>query len=457
MTTNSEPMHDWHAADRAHHLHPFTDNKALAAAGGARFIDHAKGVYLYDADGNDFIDGLAGLWNVAIGYGRGELADAAAAQMRKLSYYNTFFQTTNAPLAELSGLLAQMTPDGIDYFFYSSSGSEANDTIIKLARRFWALHGRPERRVVISREYAYHGSTWLGASAGGMAAMHDLAGVGSHFEHVLPPYHFAYGRSMSEADFGAFAAKALEDKILEIGPEYVALVMAEPIQAAGGVIVPPDSYFPLVQDICRKYEVLLCVDEVVTGFGRTGHWFGCETFDLQPDFMTLAKAITSGYFPLSAAGVSGEIAEVLNSKGGRLAHGYTNSGHPVGCAVALENLRILREEKIVERAAKETGPYLQARLRERFGEHPLVGEVRGLGSIAAVEIVRDRRDLMPFDPMGSGGLLCLKHCLAEGLIVRAVRDSMCFCPPLTITTDEIDEMLDRFSRALDKTAEELSG
>lgn len=438
-------------SDGAHHLHPFTDPRQLHAD-GAHVIVRGEGIHVWDADGHQLIDGLAGLWCAALGYGRPELAEAAARQMRTLSYAKSFFGQTTPPLIELSNVLAELAPPGLGVAFFASSGSEANDTIVRLVRRFWQLEGRPEKRVLLTREFAYHGSSVMAASLGGMAAMHAMSGIEPGIEHVLPPYWWRYGAGESPAAFGRRAADALEERILALGPERVAAFFAEPLQGAGGVLVPPASYWPRVQEICRRHDVLLVADEVITGFGRTGHWWGCQTFGIEtPDFMTLAKAITSGSMPLSAVLVGDRIVDRLES-GGVLAHGYTYSGHPVACAVAVENLRILRDEGWIERVAEKTAPHFQRRLREAFAGHPLVGEVRTSGLIAAVELSPDPEARARFEPEGHFGAHVLRASIARGALFRAVRDSLCLCPPLIIDEGGIDELVSRVREGLDDAA-----
>jgi putrescine aminotransferase len=306
--------------------------------------------------------------------------------------------------------------------------------------------------VLLSREFAYHGSSVMAASLGGMAAMHGMSGVEPDVAHVLPPYAYRYADAgESDEAFGERAAGALEAKILEIGADRVAAFFGEPLQGAGGVLVPPASYWPRVQEICRRHDVLLVADEVITGFGRTGRWFGCETFGIEPDFATIAKAITSGYLPLSAVLVGRRVAERL-ADGGVLAHGYTHSGHPVACAVALENLRILREEGIVERVGEKTAPYFQRRLRATFAGHPLVGEVRGAGLIAAIELSPDPARRARFAVEGEMGQRVLRHAWSNGVLFRAVRDSICLCPPLVIEEGEIDELVARVAKSLEAAA-----
>jgi putrescine aminotransferase len=442
-------------ADPAHHLHPFTDPR-VHARDGARLIVRGDGVWLEDATGHRVIDGLAGLWCVALGYGRAELAEAAAQQMRALAYAKTFFGQSSPVASELAGVLGDLAPDGLDVAFFASSGSEANETVARLVWRFWQLEGRPEKRVLLSRELAYHGSSVLAASLGGMASMHAMSGVAPDVEHVLPPYAYRHAADGEDPDaFGRRAADALDARIRALGSGRVAAFFAEPLQGAGGVLVPPASYWPRVQEICRRHDVLLVADEVITGFGRTGAWLGCQRFGIEPDLLVLAKALTSGYLPLSAVLVGRRVAERL-ADGGVLAHGYTHSGHPVACAVALENLRLLRDEHVIERVAAETGPYFQRKLRETFAGHPWVGEVRGVGLIGAVELSPDPARRARFEPEGSIGQRCLEHAWRAGLLFRAVRDSLCLCPPLVISEAEIDEMLARLAASLEATRREVA-
>lgn len=446
---------DYRSRDAAHHLHPFADYKALARE-GARVIVRGEGSLLWDSDGNEILDGMAGLWCVNIGYGRKELVDTAARQMSELPYYNTFFGTTTPATTDLAAMLADLTPAGLEHAFFCNSGSEANDTIVRMLRYFWEVSGEPMRRVIISRENAYHGSTMVSASLGGMAAMHKQGGLPlPDFSHIRQPYYFGDGGNMSEAEFGLAAARALEERIQELGPERVAAFIAEPIQGAGGVIIPPDTYFPEIQRICRTYGILFIVDEVICGFGRTGKWFGSETFKLEPDMMTLAKGLSSGYVPISAVMVGERVARGLIDDKGEFAHGFTYSGHPVACAVALENLRILRDEGIVERVGSDTGPYLQSALRS-LADHPLVGEARGIGMVGALELVRDKDGPVTFEPAGKAGDICRDHCLDNGLIMRATGDTMIISPPLIITRAEIDRLVNTARKALDLTLADVS-
>ena len=301
LRTTERATRDWQELDARHYLHPFTDFRALAAE-GSRIITRAEGVYLYDSEGRQILDGMSGLWCVNIGYGRNELADVAARQMRELPFYNSFFKSAHPPAIELSRQLAELTPPQFKRVFYTNSGSEANDTIVRMARRYWDLMDQPKRSVIISRINAYHGSTMAGASLGGMSAMHAQGGLPiPDIVHIEQPYWYENGIDVTPAEYGLRAARRLREKIEELGPERVAAFIGEPIQGAGGVIIPPDTYWPEIQRICREYGILLIADEVICGFGRTGRWFGCEHFGFEPDFMTIAKGLTSGYQPLGGA------------------------------------------------------------------------------------------------------------------------------------------------------------
>jgi putrescine aminotransferase len=444
---------DWQGLDAAHHLHPFTDHKALHA-GRVRIITGAHGVFLHDDEGAEILDGMAGLWCVAAGYGRPELVEAAAAQMTKLPYYNTFFKTATQPVIALSQRLAQLTPAGLDHAFFACSGSEAVDTALRMARVYWQTLGKPDKKIVIGREYGYHGSTTLGASAGGMVDMHRQAGDMPHFAHVLPPYWYGYGGQMSPAEFGLYAARQLEDKIMALGAENIAAFIGEPVQGAGGVIIPPDTYWPEVNRICRTHDILLIADEVICGFGRTGQMFGSQTYGIEPDMMTMAKGITSGYLPLSATMVNGRVAEVLMNQTGEFYHGFTYSGHPVACAVALANLDIIAREGLVERA-DIMGARLREKLHAALGDHPMVGEIRGVGLIGAIELTADKRTRRFFDKRGRVGQICRDYCFDNDLVMRAVRDSLVFSPPLIISESEIDLLAARATRAIEQTYERV--
>ncbi|PBD24424.1 aspartate aminotransferase family protein [Pseudomonas aeruginosa] len=434
---------EWQALSRDHHLPPFTDYKQLNEK-GARIITKAEGVYIWDSEGNKILDAMAGLWCVNVGYGREELVQAATRQMRELPFYNLFFQTAHPPVVELAKAIA------VNHVFFTGSGSEANDTVLRMVRHYWATKGQPQKKVVIGRWNGYHGSTVAGVSLGGMKALHEqgdfpIPGI----VHIAQPYWYGEGGDMSPDEFGVWAAEQLEKKILEVGEENVAAFIAEPIQGAGGVIVPPDTYWPKIREILAKYDILFIADEVICGFGRTGEWFGSQYYGNAPDLMPIAKGLTSGYIPMGGVVVRDEIVEVLN-QGGEFYHGFTYSGHPVAAAVALENIRILREEKIIEKVKAETAPYLQKRWQE-LADHPLVGEARGVGMVAALELVKNKKTRERFTDKGVG-MLCREHCFRNGLIMRAVGDTMIISPPLVIDPSQIDELITLARKCLDQTA-----
>jgi len=447
--TNHLPTPELQALDAAHHLHPFTDHAELARV-GARVITRAEGVWLTDSEGERILDGMAGLWCVNIGYGRRELADAAARQMLELPFYNTFFQTTHVPAIALAARLAELAPGDLDHVFFSGSGSDANDTNIRLVRHYWATRGEPQRDVIIARWNGYHGSTMGGGSLGGMKGIHAQGGLPiPGIAHIDQPDWYAEGGDMSPEAFGRARAQALADKIEEIGPHRVAAFIAEPVQGAGGVIVPPESYWPEVAKIVEHYGILLIADEVITGFGRLGHWFGGEGYGLSPDIITIAKGLTSGYVPMGASIVSARIAGTIAE--GEFAHGYTYSGHPVAAAVALENLRILDDEGVLGHVNNVAGPYL-AEKWAALADHPLVGEARIRGMMASLALSPDKARRAPFAaPAGTAGLRCRERCFANNLIMRHVGDRMIIAPPLVITPAEIDVLIERAWRSLDET------
>jgi len=442
---------EWQAMSRDHHLAPFSDFQQVIDV-GPRIIVKGKGVYVWDSEGNKILDGMAGLWCAAIGYGREELAEAASKQMKELPFYNTFFMTAHPPVLELAKTIAGIAPEGMNHVFFTGSGSEGNDTMLRLVRHYWAIKGQPQKQIIISRINAYHGSTVAGSSLSGMSFMHEQGGVVPGIEHIPQPYWFAEGGDKSPEEFGVWAAEQLEKKILEVGVENVAAFIAEPVQGAGGVIVPPESYWPKIREILARYDILFVADEVICGFGRTGEWFGSDYYGLKPDLMTIAKGLTSGYIPMGGLIVSDKVAAVLKT-GGDFNHGFTYSGHPVAAAVALENIRILRDEKIIEQVREETGPYLQKRLRELL-DHPLVGEVRGIGMLGAIELVKDKTTRARYEGKGAG-MLCRGHCFNNGLVMRAVGDIMIIAPPLVITKAEIDELVSKARLCLDLTLQDL--
>lgn len=451
---DSIDVHGLQQLDAAHHLHPFNDNAALAKK-GTRILTKGEGAYVWDAEGNKLLDAFAGLWCVNLGYGRKELGEAARRQMDQLAYYNSFFQCTVEPTIRLSAKLAELAPADLNHTFFTNSGSEANDTILRLVRHFWAVQDKPQKNIFIGRRNGYHGTTMAGASLGGMAGMHKQGGLPiPDIHHIEPPFWFADGGDLSPEEYGLAAARRLEDMILGLGPERVAAFIGEPIMGAIGVYIPPMTYWPEIERICRKYDVLLVADEVICGFGRTGEWFGSQYFGFTPDVMPIAKGLTSGYIPLGGAMFNDRVAGVLKDQGGELAHGCTYSGHPVCTAVALENLRILEEEGIVDRCRTDTGPYLAQRWAE-LGEHRLVGEARIAGMVGALELVPDKRKRAFFEERGQVGVMCRDIALRNGLILRATYDSMLLSPPLIISREQVDELFEKAWKSLNETADAL--
>jgi putrescine aminotransferase len=442
------------AADSAHYLHPATDHKALAEI-GARIIVRGDGIYVWDSEGNRILDAMSGLWCVNVGYGRRELADAAYRQLITLPFYNSFFNTSNLPAIALAGTLARIAPPGFDHVFFTGSGSEGNDTIVRMVRRYWDLQGQPRRKVIISRRNAYHGSTMAGASLGGMDAMHAQGGLPiPDITHIEQPYHFENGAGLTPDEYGVLAARRLEEKIQELGADRVAAFIGEPVQGAGGVIIPPASYWPQIQRICDRHGILLVSDEVICGFGRLGHWFGCERMGTRPDLITFAKGVTSGYVPLGGVLVGERVAKALIDSGEEFAHGFTYSGHPVACAVAVENIAIIEREKLVERVREDVGPYLKQRF-EALADHPLVGQAEACGMMAALVLVKNKRPLERFAEDLKIGLLCRGHMFGSGVVMRAVGERMIIAPPLVITRAQIDEMIALIRRSLDLTLKDV--
>ena len=439
---------EWQRADAAHYIHPFTDSSELA--GNARIISRAEGVYIWDHDGKQILDGMSGLWCVNIGYGREELVTAAAAQMRELPYYNSFFQCTTPATIAYAEALTQVAPPGFNHVFFTGSGSEANDTIVRLIRHYWVASGQPKRRIIISRTNGYHGSTMAGASLGGMAAMHAQGGLPiPDIVHIRQPHYFAEGNGMGEEAFGTLCAQALAEKIHELGSENIAAFIGEPVQGAGGVVVPPSNYWREVQAICAQHDIPIIADEVICGFGRLGHWFGSEHFDIQAKLMPIAKGMTSGYLPMGGVLVHDDIANVLQEKGGEFVHGFTYGGHPVCAAVGLANLQIMHDEKIVERVHDEIAPYLQQQWAT-LADHAAVAAVRGCGMVAAIEL--GQKDGSRFASTPSAGVQCRDLSVANGLVMRAVGDTLIIAPPLVINKAQIDELIAKARTALDAFA-----
>lgn len=436
--------------DEKHYIHPFTDHKDMHKI-GTRIITGAEDIYIYDSDGKKYLDAMAGLWCVNIGYGRTELAEVAKLQMEQLPYYNSFFQSAQLPAVELAEILAEVTPSNLNRTFFGCSGSDGNDTVLRAVRHFWAVQGYENRNVIISRKNAYHGSTVAAGSLGGMKDIHAQGGLPiPNIEHIDQPYHYLEDNGVDPEEFGLQRAQCLEEKILELGADRVAAFIGEPIQGAGGVIVPPDSYWPEINRICKKYDVLLCADEVICGFGRTGEWFGSNTFGINADVMTMAKGLSSGYQPLGAVMISDQIADVLENKGGEFTHGYTYSGHPVACAVALKNIQILRDEKIIENARNNTMDYFQTKVAA-LGNHPIVGEARGKGFLGALELVKNKDTKQKFDDQSGAGKVCREKCMECGIVMRAMGDVMILCPPLIVTKIQIDEIFGLAWESLDQT------
>ena len=442
---------EWQELDRRHYLHPFTDSQQLGQR-GTRVITRAEGVYIWDSDGNQILDAMSGLWCVNVGYGRRELIEAACEQLKVLPYYNSFFQCTHPPAIELATRLSEVSPPQFNHVFFTGSGSEANDTVIRMVRQYWLLQGQPERQFIIARKNAYHGSTVGAASLGGIAHMHAQGALPiPGIVHIEQPYWFELGGDMFPDEFGLQVAGELEKKVDELGTGRIAAFIAEPIQGAGGVIIPPDSYWPEIQRICDDHGILLVADEVITGFGRIGEWFGSLYYGIEPDLMSFAKGVTSGYLPLGGVLVSDGVADVL-ANGGEFYHGFTYSGHPAACAVANANIRLLRDEGIVSRVRDDLAPYFATRWQS-LGEHPLVGEVRCQGLLAALELVRDKTTRTRYAKGLKLGDQCRDIAIAQGLVMRAVGDTMIVAPPLVIGRQHVDELVDKALRTLDLTAE----
>ena len=432
--------------DQAHHLHPFTDHRAMHRE-GTHIVRSARGCTLTFEDGRELLDGLAGLWCVNIGYGREEIARAVAKQMRAVAFYPSFFNTTTEPTIKLAARLAALAPARLNHSLFSNSGSEANETALKLIRGYWKLRGRREKTKILARTFAYHGVTLATTSLTGLPTCTEP------FDLPLPgflqvPGPHAYGSGKSPADYGAWCIEETQHTISREGAGTIAAIFVEPVQGAGGVIVPPERYLAELRELCRRHEILFVADEVITGFGRLGAWFASGLWDLDPDLMTMAKGITSGYLPLGATLVSDEIAAAFEA-GGYLAHGFTYTGHPTACAAALANLDVIESERLVERVRDDVGPLFQEALRKLTG-HPAVAEMRGFGLIGALELKRPPRG--PYAEAAPNTLGLAAHNLAreEGVIVRGIRDLVALSPPFVVTHDELDRMFAALTRALDR-------
>ncbi len=429
-------------------VHPLHDVKAQRA--GHVWV-RGSGAVLFDADGKEYIDGLAGLWNVALGHGRRELADAARAQMETLAYASGYTGNTNLPAIELAEKLARLTYPKINRFFFTSGGAEANESAIKLARSYWKLRGHPTKTKVISRELGYHGTTLAAMSATGIAGYWPLFEPRvPGFVHIPSPYSYRAQRDGER--YGVTVADELEKAIEHEGADTVAMFLAEPVIGVGGVMVPPDDYFPRIREICDSHNVLFAADEVITGFGRTGRWFALEHWGVAPDIVQFAKAITSGYFPFGGVGISDEIVRVLDEAQVPWMHAYTYSAHPTGCAVALRTLQIIEEEHLVTGAARK-GERLMDGLRSRLAQHPHVGDIRGKGVMCAVEFVKDRVTKQPFAPEEQVGARVHGEAQKRGLYGRIRGDVFVLAPPFVTP----DNLVDRIAEILGDATEAVLG
>jgi len=444
--------------DVAYQLHPFT-NLGRHESEGPLVISRGKGVYVYDEAGNEYLEALAGLWCTGLGFGEPRLAEAAFRQLNRLPYYHQFGGKANDVAITLAERLIKLMPLPMSKVFFNNSGSEANESAVKLVWYYNNARGRHRKKKIISRQRGYHGTTMVAASLTGLAASHrDFDLPIPQVRHTDCPYHYRFAHPEErEEQFASRLAENLDQQIQREDPDTVAAFIAEPVMGAGGVIVPPATYFEKIQAVLRKHDVLLIADEVICGFGRTGRMFGTETFAMKPDIMTMAKAITSGYLPLSATVISEDIYRACvgqSEKHGVFAHGYTYTGHPAACAVALEVLDIYEERDLLSHV-RRVGPMLQDGVRKLAG-HPLVGDVRGVGLVAGMELVPDKPGRGTFDPPGTAGALFVARAQAHGLIVRNLQDTVALCPPLIISEGEIDELFRKFGKALDETAQALT-
>jgi putrescine aminotransferase len=444
--------------DRTHWLHPMGDLGAPPGSTPQLIFARGRGATLEDVNGRTYLDAMASLWNVNVGYGREPLAAAAAEQMRTLAFSNAYGAFGHEPGIRLAAKLAELAPGDLETTFFASGGGEANDTAYKLARLYWKRRGKPDKVQIVSRLRDYHGLTLGAMSATGIPMFwKDFDPLMPGFLHAPAPDPYRLP-SLAAGDgqgAGLFYARALEDVIVKAGPQTVAAVVVEPVQGAGGVIVPPPDYLPNVREICTRHDVLLIADEVITGFGRTGRWFGVDHSNVVPDMLIFAKGVTSGYLPLSGVIISREILTTLKQQKGAFAHGFTYSGHPVACAVALENLRLIEEERLVDRVA-EAGRRLLPQLL-KLKRHPIVGDVRGIGLLAGVEFVRDQELKAPFDPSIGVARRVFLEALGEGVIFRPLTgDVLAICPPFVISDEEIDTVARVLDVAIARVANQLA-
>ena len=448
---------DLRRKDRDHNIHPWTDFASFKEE-GSEVMAEAEGVYVYNAEGERYMDGIGGLWCVNIGYGRDEMAQAMADQVRRIPYYSTFTHLTTPPAAELAAKLAELAPASINHVFYGTGGSMANDTAIRVIHFYFNRLGKRTKKKIISRVDAYHGSTYLAMTMTGVKFDHDGFDLAPDLVHYVPaPHTYRRPDGMSVEDFCDEKVADLENKILELGPENVACFIAEPIMGGGGVIVPPPGYHARTKAVCEKYEVLYISDEVVTGFGRLGHFFASEpVFGITPDIITSAKGLTSGYIPHSATLFSDEIYEVISvpqSDGALFTHGFTYAGHPVSCAAALKNIEIMEREDLCGHV-REVGPYFEEQLNDLL-TLPLIGDVRGNKFMMCVEAVKDKETKEVFEPDAKIGARITRHCQQRGLLVRPLGHMNVLSPPLTLTRDQIDTLVETLRESIIATQNDL--
>ncbi len=456
MTNNTQKLQNRNAQ---HHMQSFSDYSYTKNPTATHIITRAEGVYIYDSDDHKILDSMSGLWCVNMGYSQSSIIKAVNKQMKELVYYNNFFGTSHPSAIKLSEMITDLTPEGMNKVYFTGSGSEANDTMIRLVRHYWAAKGKPSKSVIISRKNAYHGSTMAGASLGGMSAMHAQGGLPiPGIEHIDQPYYFEAcveaGEKIDIDEFGRKAAQSLANKIDELGEDKVAAFIAEPVQGAGGVIIPPESYWPEISRICQERNILLVADEVICGFGRTGEWFGSDYYDIKPDLILFAKGVTSGYLPVGGVIVRDDLVDTIVSAEQEFAHGYTYSAHPTCMAAGIANLELMKETNIVNQVQNNTAPYLASKWKT-LQEHPLVGEARCLGMLAALEIVEDKNNFKRFENSKEVVISCRDYCYENGLVMRAIVNKMVIAPPLICSSEHIDEIIEKVWKCLDLTAQSI--
>ncbi len=456
MTNNTQKLQNRNAQ---HHMQSFSDFAYTKNPTATHIITRAEGVYIYDSDDHKILDSMSGLWCVNMGYSQNSIINAVNKQMKELVYYNNFFGTSHPSAIKLSEMITDLTPEGMNKVYFTGSGSEANDTMIRLVRHYWAAKGKPSKSVIISRKNAYHGSTMAGASLGGMSAMHAQGGLPiPGIEHIDQPYYFEAcveaGEKIDIDEFGRKAAQSLANKIDELGEGRVAAFIAEPIQGAGGVIIPPGTYWPEISRICQERNILLVADEVICGFGRTGEWFGSDYYDIKPDLMLFAKGVTSGYLPVGGVIVRDDLVDTIVSAEQEFAHGYTYSAHPTCMAAGIANLELMKETNILHQVQSQTVPYLASKWKT-LEEHPLVGEARCLGMLAALEIVEDKNNFKRFDNSKEVVISCRDYSYENGLVMRAIVNKMVIAPPLICGSEHIDEIIEKVWKCLDLTAQSI--